>query len=134
MSLEWKTVVFHLWKNPGPIVPFEASFPLTPTLLSPSILLNLLSLEELSNFLLRVKKLRFNVVRCRKKSVRHARKGYLVDALPKKVECQSENSGFCSFSQCMHDILPVTRGHLVRKEFCQSQDGQNDRFLAAFKS
>ena len=28
--------------------------------------------------------------------MRQARKGYLVDALPEKVECQSENSGFCT--------------------------------------
>ena len=36
------------------------------------------------------------MVRCRKIRERHARKGYPGDALPEKVECQSENSGFCN--------------------------------------
>lgn len=50
------------------------------------------------------------MVRCRKKSDRHARKGYLVNALPKKVECQSENSGFCTFLELMFKKYKCVEG------------------------
>ena len=62
-----------------------------------------------------MKKLRVNVVRCRKKSDRHARKGYLVDALPKKVECQSENSGFCTLIEGETDKVKV-KGALYTRD------------------